>query len=263
MTESATLPLFYKESPTPFDTAFTSGGNVRWMGVAGDPVPYLMRNDDAITLMMLACFVMAVVSIAQSRQFIERQIKYFFRSRSNAATTVGETAAEVRFQCILLLQTCLLYSILQYLYTCEYISSTFVLGSPYQLIGIFFVAVCLFQLLRGALYTAVNNVFFDGKINLQWIKSLLFLAALEGVALYPVVLLLIYFNLSFDNAIVCFVIVFLFIKILTFYKCCTIFFGRLGNFLQIFLYFCALELIPLVSLWGILVIIGNYLKVNF
>ena len=106
-------------------------------------------------------------------------------------------------------------------------------------------------------------LFFYGKINLQWIKSLLFLAALEGVALYPVVLLLIYFNLSFDNAIVCFVIVFLFIKILTFYKCCSIFFGRLGNFLQIFLYFCALELIPLVSLWGILVIIGNYLKVNF
>lgn len=52
-------------------------------------------------------------------------------------------------------------------------------------------------------------------------------------------------------------------KMLTFYKCYAIFFKRMGVFLQLFLYFCALEAIPLAALWGALMLVGNYLKINY
>lgn len=257
------LPLYYKGSETPLDTALFADSIGGWMGVAGDPMPYMMRNDDVITLLQMACFFISLIAVANSWRFMVRQAKDLFRARSRSEKPVGETANEVRFQFFLLLQTCLLYSVLQYLYTCEYISDTFVLASPYELIGIYFIIMCAYQIVRGGLYTMVNLVFADGKINLQWLRSLLFLTAVEGLVLFPVVLLLVYFNLSFQNAMICFVIIFLLVKILAFYKCCSIFFNRFGNFLQIILYFCALELIPLASLWGILVFTGNYLKVNF
>lgn len=262
MSEQA-LPLYYRENATPLDTTLLTDTYNGCMGVAGDPVPYQMRNDDVITLLMLLCFVLTIVSISHSHGFIGRQAKNLFRIHSGNETVVGETANEVRFQCFLGVQTFLLYSILQYLYTCEYIAETFYLDSPYELIAIYFFVICACQLFRGGLYTLVNNVFFDGKTNLQCLRSLLFLTAMEGVLLYPVVLLHVYFNTSFQSTIICFAFIFLFVKILTFYKCFSIFFGRIGSFLQIFLYFCALELIPLVSMWGILVITGNNLKVNF
>lgn len=257
------LPLYYKESDTPLDTALFADDCGGLIGVAGDPMPYMMRNDDTITLLQIVCFVITLISVSHSWRFMVNQAKGLFRSRSFSEKTEGETSNEVWFQCVLLLQTCLLYSIMQYLYTMESVGSALMQVSQYELVAIYFSVICGYQIVRGLLYTMVNLVFADGKINLQWIRALLFLTAAEGIVLFPVVLLVVYFNFSFQNAIICFVIVFLLVKLLAFYKCCTIFFSRFGNFLQIILYFCALELIPLASLWGILVFIGNYLKVNF
>ena len=50
---------------------------------------------------------------------------------------------------------------------------------------------------------------------------------------------------------------------LSFYKCYAIFFKRSGASLQIFLYFCALEVMPALALWGVLMITDNYLIKNF
>ncbi|MDE5987693.1 MAG: DUF4271 domain-containing protein, partial [Prevotella sp.] len=58
-------------------------------------------------------------------------------------------------------------------------------------------------------------------------------------------------------------IIIIFVKLLLFYKCFLIFFKKKGAFLQIFLYFCTLEIVPPLILWGILITIANYLKVNY
>ena len=53
------------------------------------------------------------------------------------------------------------------------------------------------------------------------------------------------------------------VKMMTIYKCYIIFFRRNVVHLQIILYFCTLEMIPLLAFWGVLVITANYLKINF
>ena len=50
---------------------------------------------------------------------------------------------------------------------------------------------------------------------------------------------------------------------LTFYKSWAIFFRQNSMFLQIILYLCTLEIVPLLSLGGALVWITDVLKVNF
>ena len=94
-------------------------------------------------------------------------------------------------------------------------------------------------------------------------KAYLFLFSCEGVLLFPVVMLLTYFNLSLDAAIIYALIVVGLVKILSFYKSYIIFFRGNGSFLQIFLDFCALEAGPFSALCGGLVLMSHYLKINF
>ena len=86
---------------------------------------------------------------------------------------------------------------------------------------------------------------------------------MEGIALTPIVLLSVYGQLRVIPALICIGFVVFLAKIFSFYKCYLIFFRQFGVFLQIFLYFCALELIPLAGLVGILETINENLIINF
>jgi|WetSurMetagenome_2_1015567.scaffolds.fasta_scaffold01573_10 hypothetical protein len=258
-----TLPKYYKESFFSKDSLFhpeLSGGRY---GVAGDPVPYSIHGDNFVTGMLLGCFILALIAFSQSRSFLFRQAKDFFYTKRSGTTEVSETSAELRFQFFLVLQTCLLLALLYFFYTTIYIADTFVLSSQYQLIAIYFGIIASYFLVKTILYTLVNNVFFDNKKNVQWLKAQIFLTSAEGVALFPFVMLHAYFDLSIKNTLIYFAVVVIFVKLLSFYKCYSIFFRKIGAFLQIILYFCALEITPLIALLVSLVMTGNYLKINF
>ena len=117
--------------------------------------------------------------------------------------------------------------------------------------------------MKALLYTGVNLVFFDSKKNEQWLRTTLFLNGAIGVFLFPAVMLLTYFDVSPKTIIYYLIIVLVFVKILTFYKCSAIFFRQNVLYLQIILYFCTLEIIPLLALWSGLEVIVNALKINF
>ena len=109
----------------------------------------------------------------------------------------------------------------------------------------------------------VNHTFFFGKNNGQWLYALLLISAIEGALLFPAVLFQSYFEAAPKNVIIYALLVVAFVKIITFYKCYVIFFRKNGLFLQIILYFCTLEIIPLLALWGVLGIITNALTINY
>jgi hypothetical protein len=158
--------------------------------------------------------------------------------------------------------TCLLYGLLYYFYTTHFIANTFILSSEYILLAIFGGTILGYFAIRIVLYSIVNNIFFNNKKNLHFLGSQLLISSLEGVALFPLVLLVAYFQFSLQNAIYYAATILILAKILTFYKSYAIFFNQKGGFLQIFLYFCALEMIPLMMLWSGLLVITENLKVN-
>ena len=92
---------------------------------------------------------------------------------------------------------------------------------------------------------------------------MLLLSAIEGALLFPAILFQSYFDAPSQNVITYAVFVLVLVKIFTFYKCFVIFFRKNGLFLQIILYFCTLEIIPLLALWGGLGIITNALTINY
>ncbi|MBP3511341.1 MAG: DUF4271 domain-containing protein [Prevotella sp.] len=257
------LPKYYREGFFSKDTLLHPEIDGGRRGVAGDPVPYRVRDDNMITSLLLLCLIMVIVALSNSRRFIVRQVKDFLYVPRAEASAITETSSEVRFQLFLVLQTCLLFSVFQYFYTQHYIGDTFVLPSQYHLIAVYFAMFTGYFVVKGLLYTIVDITFFGMRRHMQWMKSLLFISSSEAVLLLPVVLLQVYFDLSIHNVVIYFIVVLIFVKILTFYKCYFIFFRRMGAFLQIILYFCALEAVPIAAFWGALVMTGNYLKINF
>ena len=72
-----------------------------------------------------------------------------------------------------------------------------------------------------------------------------------------------YFDLSIQIAAIYVVIVLIIVKILVLFKCFLIFFRQSVVKLQIILYFCTLEIIPMFFLWEAMVYTANSLKINF
>ena len=229
---------------------------------AGTLADYTMRSDSLMTVVLLACFVMLMMSVTSSWSFITRQVKSFFSSNSND-DSVGETTGELQFQFFLVLINCLLIAIGIYLFIAKDTTTAYVLNDEVPFIGILLAMTIGYYVVKWVVYGSVNVVFFGGKKSLQWGRDFLAVTALEGVLFFPLVLLLIYFNLTVLNALIYAVFVLFLNKTLVFYKSWNIFFKENGGLLQTFLYFCTLEIAPLLAFVGILRIAVNALKLNF
>jgi len=260
--EEGALPLYYREISYPGDTLYYTLHEGFLQGVAGDPVPYTTRTDSLLSVLLLMSFAILVVSVAQSKRFIVRQVKNIFYPSYNDSN-ISETSAEVRFQIFLVLLSCLLLSISVYQYIIRYVADTFVFDSDLQIMLLFFAIFAAYHLAKTALYQTVNRLFFSKQKSRQWARTYLFINASEGMLLFPVTLLLIYFNLSAVKSLHLFGFILFFAKILTFYKAYDIFFKQNGGFLQSFLYFCTLEIVPLLNLTGGLLILIDNLIYNF
>ncbi|MBP3213180.1 MAG: DUF4271 domain-containing protein [Prevotella sp.] len=231
-------------------------------GMAGDPVPYTVSGDSLVTLMLLVCFVMAVVSAASTRGFLSRQLKLLFRPHV-VDTDISETSGEVRFQLFLIFVRCLLMAIVANHYVGYYQGATLVIDGELLALGIFFAVFVGYQLIYWSAYALVDHVFFTPQQNSQWLKIQLFLNASMGVTLFPAVMIMAYYNLSFEKVVYYYGFVFIFTKTIAFYKSWNIFFRQNGIYLQNFLYFCALEIIPLLSLGAGLMVLIDHLKLNY
>ena len=231
--------------------------------MAGDPVPYGIARDNVITAMLLFCFILAAVAYAKSKRFLLRQAKGFFRPpHSEKMTAITETSGELRFQMFLVLQSCLLFALVYFFYVQIRVTDTFVIDQ-YQVIGVFALINLAYVVAKAAIYWMSGWVFFDKRRNDLWMKSFLFLVAMEGVCIFPVVILQAYFEMPVEMTLICTGAVLAVFKLLALYKTYIIFFRHTGSSLQIFLYFCTLEMLPLATLLGILATVGNCLKVNF
>ena len=260
--KDVSIPQYYRETFFANDSLYHPEINGGRFGVSGDPIPYAIRNDDVITSLLLVSFVVALMAFAASRNYIARQLKTFFYPQK-AGMDATETSGEYRAQFFFLLLTCLLLALFYFLYTQEYVANTFILSDEYLLVPIFFGVFCGYYGLKALFYTGVNMVFFDSKKNEQWLRTTLFLNGAVGIFLFPAVMLLTFFDVSSQTIIFYLIIVLVLVKLLTFYKCSAIFFRQNAFYLQIFLYFCTLEIIPLLALWGGLEVIVNALKINF
>jgi hypothetical protein len=129
-------PMYYSHSLVQPDSIYRPECVSYRHGVAGDPVPYTIAGDSLITSILLACFIFAAVAISASGNFLQRQLKSFFRVQREGTTEITETSGELRFQLFLLAQTCLLFSLVFFFYTGNYAGTSFTVPQ-YLTVGIY------------------------------------------------------------------------------------------------------------------------------
>ncbi len=256
--EEIVLPQYYRETYFAKDSLLHPEISVGHSGVAGEPVPQTVHSDDTINIILLIYFILAVVISSNSRQAISHRLKIFFYPLRKENDYRNNPIRH--FQFFMSILTCLLYAILYYFYTNQF--NKLSIEEPYLLIAIFLAVFIGYFLVKIQIYDIVNATFFNHQKRIQWIDIFTFITAMEGILLFPAVILQVYVNLPMQITVYYFIFIHLLAKILTFYKCWSIFFKENRDFLQIILYLCALEIVPMFTLGGVLVLIVNELKVT-
>lgn len=232
-------------------------------GFEGTPISYSPRTDDAIALTLLACFFLSSIALARGKKFLSQQVKDFVLHRERTSIFDSSTAADVRYLLVLVLQTCVLSGItfLNYFHdTCpalmDHVSSLLLLG--------IYVGFCLaYFLLKWLLYMFLGWTFFDKNKTNIWLESYSALIYYVGFALFPLVLFLVYFDLSLTNLVIIGSIILIFTKILMFYKWIKLFFHQFSGLFLLILYFCALEIVPCLLLYQGMIQMNNILLIKF
>ncbi|WP_278719177.1 DUF4271 domain-containing protein [Bacteroides caecimuris] len=232
-------------------------------GFEGTPISYSPRTDDAIALTLLACFLLSSIALARGKKFLSQQVKDFMLHRERASIFDSSTAADVRYLLVLVLQTCVLSGITFFNYFHDTCPALMNHVSPLLLLGIY-VGFCLaYFLLKWLLYMFLGWTFFDKNKTNMWLESYSALIYYVGFALFPFVLFLVYFDLSLTNLVIIGSIILIFTKILMFYKWIKLFFHQLSGLFLLILYFCALEIVPCLLLYQVLIQINNILLIKF
>ena len=256
------LPTYYRENFFSNDSLYHPELDGGRYGVAGDPVPETLSNDSLISGLLILCFLLMTFAFSRISGFIGQQVKDFFYIQKGEHS-MAETGDEIKIQILFSFITCLTCSLLYYLYVLTTVDDTFIFSTEHLLLGVIFLIMAAYFLLKFLLYTIVNTIMFDGPGNKKFLTSLIFLISMEGVLLFPVLLLRAYFQFPIRNAAIYTSLVVFFFKILIIYKTYIIFFAQKAFYVQIILYFCALEMVPVLSLWGGLTVIVNHLRVIF
>ena len=232
-------------------------------GMMAEAVAYRAGNDHLVSTLLMGSLFLSLIALAFSANFVLRMAKNFFHADNERVTAVPDTNAELRNQGLLVVFTSILAAVAYYCYSLSRGVTGGIDGSVRELLAVYLAAALGYLLFKAIAYQFVNWVFFDHKKNEQWNKAILFVTAIEGLAFAPVVFLLVYGSLPVHTALMILAIVIFLAKILVIYKCHLIFFRRVGAFLQIILYFCALEMIPLICLVGLLENFNHHLQINF
>jgi hypothetical protein len=257
------LPQFSQEIYFAKDTLLQLDSCGVDFGVAGEPVQEMLSSDNLITGLLLLCFVMTLVVYSFFRVYLPEQYRAFSYIPRSAGELPRDSRLEYNLKRLLTFQTCLLFSVGLYFFVKTRITDGFILFSDYYLVAFFLGTLIVYVLLKGMLYTMANVVFFNGKRNRHFIQSLLLVSAAQGVLIFPAVLLYVHFGVSLQIILYYVLFVVVLGKLLAFYKAYVIFFRQKGGFLQIILYFCALEIVPLAILVGTWMVLVDSLKVNY
>ena len=223
----------------------------------------IQRNDAASGLLMATLLLLLVILHFSARSLRLRCSKLFFDPNLHAESTEAETAEAWRIHICFTFQTALLIALLFYFYAQEQWNLELLKLSTLQLLGIY-VGVCLLLIVvKQYLNLLVNAIFFTRRQCHRWNENAMTIFAIQSLALFPLTLVTIYFDLPVKIACQALLIVLLFVKSLTLVKSFTIFFRHLHGVLHLFVYFCALEALPIAVGWATLVAITQELTTYF
>jgi hypothetical protein len=221
-----------------------------------------LRTENGMVAILLGCFFLLAFLLSRSKRFLSQQFNNFMLHRERPSIFVVSGAIDVRYSILLILQTCIFTGFCLFYYFRQELPKLTELYSSLFLIGIYVCACLIYLFFKWIIYIILGWVFFDKSKSDLWGESYSALIYFLGFALFPFILLLVYLDLLTIYIVIVGAILIGIIKILIFYKWIKLFPVNIYGFFLIFLYFCALEIIPLFLLYEELNHLNNVLLIN-
>ena len=218
-------------------------------GMPGEPLPYLLRTDGMITIILFLCFILVSSVFSRGSKHLLQGLKNFTQNRERSNLFDEVTAADARHTFFLVLHTCTMMGICVYHYLSHTTPILFQKFSRPLLFTELVAGILLFIFIKWILYNAVNWVFFQKARNIIWMASFFNLLIWFGILLLPIVLLTVYFDISSETSFILVAILLILAKMALFWKCFSNFFEKIYGVFHLILYFCALEILPDLILW--------------
>lgn len=228
-------------------------------GIAGDPIPYRLRTDVFVTSTLLLSFFVVMFILARSMHVLGTQLKNFFYNRDRNQIFTLKSDSEMKNQSFIILLACFLLTILFFNYTELKLTSVFNRVSPYKLLAIDMGILLVYYFFKYLYYALFNWTFFSGQKRSQWLNAYNLIILCRASCYFPLVLLVVYFDLNINTTIIAFLSILAVSEILVIFKAKQIFFVYKFGLVHLFLYFCTLEMAPLLVLWKALVTSNEYL----
>lgn len=230
---------------------YKHGENALDIGIPMSERAYAVCNDDFVVAGVALLFLVMTCILYTSRRMLQFQIKDFFTSkRMYSNETSNENTKEVNNVFALTTISSLSLSLIFYNHLAQQYNFSTVLGVPYWVFGIGFVGFMVFIYAKAWTYTLVNWVFFDKESSKKWIKGYFMLTSICAFLLYPLSLIDIYFENSAKVVFWGIILIGIIYELLLFYRLLVNFKTKKYGYLLIFLYFCSVEIMPVLVLWN-------------
>ncbi len=232
-------------------------------GMSGIPLPYQLRSDGMITAILFLFFILGSYIVAHNKKYLLQRVKDFTLPKERTGLFDETLASEARYTAVFLIQTFVLAGFCVYDYFLDHEAYLFRALPHGLLLSTYVSGILLTFGTKWVLYRFINWVFFDKTKNTVWMRAFFTVYAGTGFLLFPVVLLIVYFDLSPQITLYFVGFVILFVKALLLYTCFNNFFNNIHGTFHLILYFCGVEIIPVFLLWKGIVIANDMLVLNF
>ena len=233
-------------------------------GESSAPVPYQMSQDDVVTAILLICAAILIFSFNKIRTLLSRQTRNFLlQPREHTGLFAVETSIEAHSRMFMVMVLSAMGGVAMMGYSQAQFNVEQHIITPHLLLAVYSVSFLLMFTMRRIMTGFVNWVFFPKSQQKIWKDTYSYLISIEAIAFFPLLLIFVYFGLSFEKSITFFIIILLIIKILLSFKAYQIFFNKSYCAFHLFAYLCALEIMPLLALCKLLAIVTETLVVKY
>ncbi len=205
------------------------------------PVAQPLYADDVMVGGLIVCGLILAAVLSDRKHFLSRLLKSFFLPRENNMESLRTTnVIHMRMGMFLVA-----------LFSAGLLLATYASGKPSSTVGnglLWLLATAtatLLYLLRLLLFVMTDRIFFDHATQKAWEHSYANWLVLSGVPLYLSAVAAVFFNLSPHTILSLLGACVALLEICLFYKAFHIFSDKKHGILQLFVYLCTLELIPL------------------
>ncbi len=222
-------------------------------GFAVSSTPFRIRSEGWSGLLLLLCLMLAASLVLRlSKKFKETLSGVFFPIPGKKEEPVVDDPLRYSTRLIAVALLSLSATMVTFTYTQYDVDYYAFLETPYILFGAILLLWVVYFLLKRMLLSFVDWVFFREEKIFTMRRAYTFIYVVEAMLCLVLAMAVVYLPVSHEEVLIYSLGFVLFVKLLLLFKTYQIFFPKMYGTLHLIVYFCTLELMPLLVLQQVL-----------